>query len=75
MEYTFIRIPLQRGILYSEPASDYREVVKEKSEEGWELVQIFAPSIAGEGTASYFEVIMKRGQSPAMPATDWQAAP
>ena len=60
IEYDFIRIPLQRGILYSEAATDYRDVVKEKSAEGWELVQIFAPSIAGEGTASYFEVILKR---------------
>ena len=60
MEYEFIRIPLHRGILYSEPEADYQEIIRQKSTEGWELVQIFAPSIAGEGTSTYFELILKR---------------
>ena len=60
MEYDFVRIGLQRGILYSEPEADYKEVIRQKSAEGWEFIQIFAPSIAGEGTASYFELIFKK---------------
>jgi len=60
MEYDFVRIRLTRGILYSEPEADYQEVIRQKNEEGWEFVQIFAPSIAGDGTASFFELIFKR---------------
>ena len=60
MEYDFVRIGLRRGILYSEPEVDYKEVILQKSAEGWEFVQIFAPSIAGEGIASFFELIFKR---------------
>ena len=60
LEYDFVRIPLTRGILYSVPDVDYKEVIQKKSEEGWEFVQIFAPSIAGDGTASFFELIFKR---------------
>ena len=62
MEYDFVRIALHRGILYSEPEADYRDIVREKSQEGWEFVQIFAPSIAGDGTASFFELIFRREQ-------------
>ena len=61
MEYDFVRIGLRRGILYSEPEADYKDVIRQKNEEGWEFVQIFAPSIAGEGTASYFELIFRKG--------------
>ena len=60
MEYDFVRIRLTRGILYSEPEADYQEVIRQKNEEGWEFVQIFAPSIAGDGTASFYELIFKR---------------
>jgi len=60
LEYDFIRIRLNRGILHSEPEEDYREVILRKSEEGWEFVQIFAPSIAGDGTASFFELIFRK---------------
>ena len=60
LEYDFIRIRLNRGILYSEPEEDYREIINKKSEEGWEFVQIFAPSIAGDGSASFFELIFRK---------------
>ena len=60
MEYDFVRIRLNRGILYSEPEEDYRDVIRQKCEEGWEFVQNFAPSVAGDGTASFFELIFKR---------------
>ena len=59
-EYDFVRIGLNRGILYSEPEADYKEIIRQKSDEGWEFVQIFAPSVAGEGVATFFELIFKR---------------
>ena len=60
MEYDFVRIGLRRGILYSEPEADYKEVIRQKAAEGWTFVQIFAPSIAGEGTASFYELIFRK---------------
>lgn len=60
MEYDFIRIRLLRGILYSEPEADYQEIIRQKTEEGWEFVQIFAPGVAGEGAASFFELIFRK---------------
>ena len=60
MEFDFVRIRLNRGILYSEPEIDYRELIQQKSEEGWEFVQIFAPSVAGDGTASFYELIFRK---------------
>jgi len=60
MEYDYVRIKLTRGILYSEPEADYHEVIRQKEEDGWEFVQIFAPSIAGDGIASYYELIFRK---------------
>ena len=60
MEYEFVMIRLVLGILYSEPEADYHEIIRQKAAEGWEFVQIFAPGVAGEGTASYFELIFKK---------------
>ena len=60
MEYDFVRIQLTRGILYSAPETDYKELIQKKSDDGWEFVQIFAPSVAGDGNASFFELIFKK---------------
>lgn len=38
----------------------YQAVVRSHAEEGWRLVQIFAPSVAAFGAAKYYEMIFER---------------
>lgn len=57
-EHKFIKVDLSSFKL--EPKEDYHAIIHEHEKEGWELVQIFAPGIKGYGTASFFELILKR---------------
>ncbi len=56
-EYKFIRLGEgYRGI--KEEAYSYKEVINEHAEEGWRLVQVFAPGYSA--SKQYFEVILER---------------
>lgn len=57
-EYKKIRIDLSAW--GREPKSDYIELANEEATNGWKLVQVFAPAIAGYGAAKYFELIFER---------------
>ena len=59
-EYKFVKVELKSGWSTDEPREDYRRIINEHSEEGWRLVQIFAPATSGTGWSSYFEVIFER---------------
>lgn len=59
-EYKFIEIKLKSGFITRSPKTDYHEVIKKHAEEGWRLVQIFAPSISGYGSSSYYELIFEK---------------
>lgn len=41
---------------------DYQNIVHDHAEEGWRLLQIFAPATSGTGV-SYFELIFEPAQS------------
>ena len=59
-EYKFVR--LGKGWLGVKRSTiqQYQQIVTEHAQQGWRLVQIFAPSIAAYGIAKYFELIFER---------------
>lgn len=57
-EYKFVKVKL--NWFSASPKEDYKEVVKEHAQQGWRLVQIFAPGTSMEGRASYFELIFEK---------------
>lgn len=60
-EYKFVR--LGEGWLGVRKAAKqgYQQVVHEHAQEGWRLVQIFAPGTGAYGAARYYELIFERG--------------
>lgn len=60
-EYKFEKIELSglKG-MKSKPKENYHEIIRNHSEEGWELVQIFAPGTSAYGSSSYLEIIFTR---------------
>jgi hypothetical protein len=59
-EYKFVR--LGEGILGArkEARETYQDVIHQHPREGWRLVQIFAPAIAGYGAAKFYEIVLER---------------
>lgn len=61
-EYDVVTIPLKGTIKGKVPKEDYHEIIQNYAKEGWRLVQIFAPPIAGYGVATFYELIFERTQ-------------
>ena len=62
-EYKFTRIKTDRAFLFErKPEENYYEIIREHANNGWRLVQIFAPtvSVIDGGTSSYFELIFEK---------------
>lgn len=61
-EYKFVRLGEGLMSVSKKAQKAYQDVINEQAEDGWRLVQIFAPPIggAGAGTAKYFEIILER---------------
>lgn len=57
-EYAFVKVELDR--FKSQPKEPYHDVVRQYAAEGWRLNQIFAPSVAGFGSATFYELIFER---------------
>ncbi|MCP1146027.1 DUF4177 domain-containing protein [Lysinibacillus endophyticus] len=57
-EHKFVKIDLTN--FGKKPKEDYHEIVVEHEKQGWELVQIFSPSVAAYGMSAFFELIFKR---------------
>ena len=59
-EYEFVR--LGEGVMGVQKSAkqQYQQVIHDHAREGWRLVQVFAPPIAGYGSAKYFEIIFER---------------
>ncbi len=59
-EYQFVR--LGEGVFGVKKwaKKDYPDVVQKYAEEGWRLIQIFAPGTGGYGAAKYYELIFER---------------
>jgi hypothetical protein len=63
-EYKFIRIGENHLSAFfgvqDKARKTYEEVVHEHAQNGWRLVQIFAPGVAAFGAAKYYELILER---------------
>lgn len=59
-EYKFERILTSFGFVTRTLDVDYRQVIVEYCDQGWEFVQIFAPAIFGNGLAPWFDLIFRR---------------
>lgn len=59
-EYKFVQVELKKGLMKNTPKEDYHEIIREEAKNGWRLVQIFAPSVVGYGTAENFELIFEK---------------
>jgi hypothetical protein len=63
-EYTFVRLGEGRGSaifgVRARNVAAYQSVVHEHAQQGWRLVQIFAPGMAIYGAAKYYELIFER---------------
>lgn len=59
-EYKFVRIGEGWLSASDKAASRYQAIVEEHAQQGWRLVQVFAPGIGVYGAAKYFEIILER---------------
>jgi Domain of unknown function (DUF4177) len=60
-EYKFVKIDFSK--LSSKPKINYRDVIREQSEEGWRFVQLLTPDLSIDGVASYYELVFEREKS------------
>jgi hypothetical protein len=63
-EYKFVRIGESRlsavfGV-QDRARKTYETVIQEHAQDGWRLVQVFAPGVAAFGAAKYYELILER---------------
>lgn len=65
-EYRFVRLGESRSSAIfgvadaARKPEAYQDVVHQHAQEGWRLVQIFAPSVAAFGAAKFYELIFER---------------
>jgi Domain of unknown function (DUF4177) len=72
-EYKFVRLGDYRGSAWFGVSDNargaYEDVVHEYAQDGWRLVQIFAPGVAAFGAAKYYELIFEREHPEHTPAS------
>lgn len=63
-EYKFLRLGETRASamfgVHDKARKSYEAAVLEHAQDGWRLVQIFAPGVAAFGAAKYYELIFER---------------
>jgi hypothetical protein len=59
-EYKFVRLGEGLFSVRRSGRERYQQVVTDYAEQGWRLVQVFAPGIGGYGAAKYYELIFER---------------
>ena len=59
-EYKFIRLGVDWLMVRGGGREHYQEQIQQQAQEGWRLVQVFAPGIGGYGAAKYYELILER---------------
>ncbi len=57
-QYKFVKVEISKWD--NNPKEDYHEIIRKNAEDGWELVQLFAPSLAAAGFSKYIEIILKK---------------
>lgn len=64
LEYKFVKIELKYEFIgRAKPTQDHQQIIRTHALEGWRLVQIFAPPIAANGLAEFYEIIFERTQT------------
>lgn len=60
-EYSFVRLALKSGFFSGKSLStDYQQVIRERANDGWKLVDIFSPAVAGYGRSTHADLIFER---------------
>ncbi|HEY9059123.1 MAG TPA: DUF4177 domain-containing protein [Pseudobacteroides sp.] len=58
-EYKIIRVECKK-IGTANAKENYHTIIDDYASRGWRLLQLFAPPIAGYGTASYIELVFEK---------------
>ncbi|MCK5176943.1 MAG: DUF4177 domain-containing protein [Candidatus Aenigmarchaeota archaeon] len=58
-EYETVRVEIV-GLINTKLKEDYREIIKQRGKDGWRLIQLFAPPIAGAGDAPFIDIIFEK---------------
>lgn len=59
-EYKFVRMGEGLFGVRRSAREQYQQAVHEHAQQGWRLVQVFAPGVGGYGAAKYYELIFER---------------
>lgn len=59
-EYRFVRLGEGWVSVKAEAKREYQDVIRKHAQDGWRLVQIFAPGTGGYGAAKYYELIFEK---------------
>lgn len=59
-EYKFVRLGEGWLCAKSSAEQEYREQIRQHAQDGWRLVQIFAPGMGAYGRAKYYELVLER---------------
>lgn len=59
-EYKFVRLGEGWIGARREAENDYQAQIRQHAEDGWRLVQVFAPPTGAYGVARYYEIILER---------------
>ena len=62
-DYKFVRVGEGVRSVKRGSGTRYQEVIQEYAEEGWRLVQVFAPATGHGGRPRYFDIILERKRS------------
>lgn len=59
-EYKFVRLGEGWFSVDSDAKHEYQKEIQAHADQGWRLVQVFAPGIGLHGRATYYELILER---------------
>lgn len=59
-EYEFERVKILKGFILTRFTDAYKPVIERRAQEGWRLVQIFAPSVGPYGSTPFAELVFER---------------
>ena len=59
-EYKFVRLGEAWLGVKQKVKEEYQNLIHQHAQDGWRLVQVFAPSLGEYGRAKYIEVIFER---------------
>jgi len=58
--YEYDIVQIEMGAFKGKPKQDHHEIIHAHAQEGWRLVQLFAPPAMGYGTATFMELYFER---------------